>query len=202
MNFLYRFSSALSQSIKSNVKGIDEDRLEVINYGLYLFMSDTIKVGIILFIAISQGILLPAVITLLSLGILRTFAGGVHSKTWLGCLSVNCIITFGIVYFSISLSFLQPLLICAVLAPVSFIIFYRYAPSDHENKPIMSNRQRRRLRITSFTLLILQSIIASALAQPYSNIIMFSTIATSISMLPVIYKITANHHSTFGTDEK
>lgn len=202
MNLLYKFSDALSQSIKSNVKGIDEVKLEVINYGLYLFMSDTIKVGIILITANIFGVLLPTVITLLCLGLLRTFAGGVHIKTWLGCLLTNSAITFIIVYISISLSFLPPLKICSIFAPISFIVFYRYAPSEHENKPIVSYRQRRRLRIISLTLLLLECIIAALLEQPYSNIILFSATATSISMLPVTYKITANRHTALGTDKK
>lgn len=202
MNLIFKFSNVLSQSIKSNVKGIDEVKLEVINYGLYLFMSDTIKVGIMLIIAKISGVLFPTVITLLCFGFLRTFAGGVHARTWLGCLLTNCAITFIIVHISINLSFLPSMLICSIVAPISFIIFYRYAPSEHENKPIVSNRQRRKLRIISLTLLLLECIIAAVLEQPYSNIILFSAMATSIFMLPVSYKITANRHTALGTDKE
>jgi|LSQX01.1.fsa_nt_gb accessory gene regulator B len=185
-------------SIRNNVNGMNDEKLEVIYYGLYLFLSDIIKISVILFVAFVQGLFMHVIITLSCLGILRTFAGGIHSKTWLGCFVANCLITFGTVYLAIFLSFIKPILICLLVMPVCFAIIHIYAPSDHENKPVVSIRQRKRLKLTSNIILILEFIIASFLVgQPYSNIIIFTALATSLLMLPIAYKITDNHHGNW-----
>lgn len=185
----------ISRSIQSNVKNIDDEKAEVINYGLYLFFSDGIKTIIVLSIAYYFNVFWYTITAIAIGGLLRTFSGGVHAKSWLGCLLSNSIISFSTVYLAIYFSDISKFLIASVVFPISFTIIYLYAPSDHENKPVVSKKQRKFLRKVSFLILISQYILAlTLLSSIFANIIVISTFITTIAMLPVTYTITRTKH--------
>lgn len=192
-------SDKLTEMVRKNVDGIDDAKCEVINYGIYLFISDVIgKTFVILFLAHLLGIFHYAVIALVSFGALRSFAGGVHAKSPLLCLIINTSMVFGIVYISILLSFIQPVIICTLLYVFSLTVVYLYSPSDHENKPVVSRKQKRLLRTLSLIIVTITYVLSiTCLSQPVSNILMLSAFSEAISILPVTYTLTRNRYGNF-----
>lgn len=194
-------SSNLTSAIKNNVSGITQEKCEIINYGIYLFISDSYKIVLFIIASYFLGILDYALISLVSAGILRTFAGGVHAKTQIGCLSAVFFLNYSIIYLSFALNNLNILIFCTIIFFVCLPVLYKYAPCDIKNKPIVSKKQRSYLRKLSFVTLLTLYIIAVIInSHPVSCIIMLSALSTCTCMLPAIYRLTKNENSFIKKD--
>jgi len=77
-------SESLTEIIKKEMD-VDEIKAEQIEYGIYMFISETIKIAAVLIIAAIFNIFKYAVLTIVIFGIHRGFIGGVHAKTHWGC---------------------------------------------------------------------------------------------------------------------
>jgi len=185
-------SEGLTEIIKKEMD-VDEIKAEQIEYGIYMFISETIKVAAVLIIASIFNIFKYTVLTIVIFGIHRGFIGGVHAKTHWGCFLSYCAIIFGTLFLSFNLNINKTIMVL-VLYPICMIIAYLYAPADILNKPVVSKRQRRYLRTGGFIFLTIVFVTAIFLPQPYSNILMIITIIECITMLPIIYKITGNEY--------
>ena len=60
---------------------VDDERAEVINYGLQLVIGEIPKTFALLIIAYAFGVLKLSILALLFIMPYRTFSGGVHLKT-------------------------------------------------------------------------------------------------------------------------
>ena len=76
----------LTGKIRKNMPEITDERAEVINYGLQLVIGEIPKTFIMLLIAYSLGILKLSIISFLIIIPYRTFSGGFHLKTHIGCI--------------------------------------------------------------------------------------------------------------------
>jgi accessory gene regulator B len=189
---LNKLCSNITNTIKANLKSIDGQKAEIINYGLYLWITDIIKLIAILSTAYFLKIFIQTIIFLISFGILRTFTGGSHAKTFFGCLISYALITFGTVYLSIWLSsFINPLIIYMILIPFCTLVVYFLVPSDHENKPVTSKKQRKRLKIISYIILFTE-FLASILFDEI--LIAFSIFMVCLGILPITYKLMGNRY--------
>ena len=65
---------------------IDDERAEIINYGLQLVIGEIPKTLLILLIAYLLGVFKLTLLALLFILPYRTFSGGVHLKTHIGCI--------------------------------------------------------------------------------------------------------------------
>ncbi|MCX7745501.1 MAG: accessory gene regulator B family protein [Clostridia bacterium] len=195
MLLIESISKSLTNSAKKNVKGMSEEQCEIVNYGLYVLFSDLIKMILLLISAYLLGIFSYSLISLVCFGLFRSFTGGIHAKTWLGCFIVNTLVIFGSVYLSIALREVQPVLVGSILFPICITITILFAPSDHENKPIVSIRQKKRLKGISLIILLLMYLTSLLIdLQPVSNIIMISVFAECLAILPVSYIIFRNQY--------
>jgi accessory gene regulator B len=182
--------------MKVRLKDMDQEKCEVVNYGLYVMLSDIVKNLILLSVAYFLGILVYCITAMIAFAVLRTFFGGVHSKTFLGCLAVNSTLIISNVYLSLFLSGkINSLYMNSIIYILCFLIVIVYVPADHENKPVESKKQRRFLKVLSLVILIVHYL-ASVLffKQPYSNILAISALISSVSTLPAVYKLTFNKH--------
>ncbi|GAE88752.1 accessory gene regulator AgrB [Acetivibrio straminisolvens] len=195
MWLLKKLCNNITNAIKKRVKDIDDDKAEIINYGLYLWIADIIKMTIILSTAYFLGVFRLTIVFILSFGLLRVFAGGSHAKTFWGCLFTNSAITFGSVYLSLLLSFIKPVVLILPIMPFCAAILYLYAPADHENKPIVSKKQKKKLKTAAYIVLILEYLISASITQNvFSNAIILSTLFVCLGMLPATYKIMGARH--------
>ncbi len=195
MNILEGLSHHTVNMMKVKLKDMDEEKCEVVNYGIYVLLSTIVKMIILLVISYFLGVFVYCVAAMASIAVLRSFFGGVHSKTFLGCLIANSTLVLLDVYISILSPGQNSFYINTAIYIFCFITVVLYVPADHENKPVVGKKQRARYKLTSLTILIIHFLISSFfLKQPYSNIMAISALISSISTLPLVYKITLNKH--------
>lgn len=185
-------SEGLTAAIKRNMP-VDEVKAEQIEYGIYMTISEVIKIAAIIIISKLVGVLNYSIVAILIFGVHRGFIGGVHAKTHWGCFISYSIIIFGTIYTSLFLN-VDIFILCALLYPICMIIAYKYAPADILNKPVVSKKQRRYLRTGGFAFLTLCFVSSLFLTQPYANITIIITFVECVTMLPIVYKLTKNEY--------
>lgn len=82
----------LINQIRKEMPEVDDERAEIIMYGLQNIIGEFPKIFIILLIAYLLGMLKVTVISILLIAPYRCFSGGVHMKTHIGCIIYNIII--------------------------------------------------------------------------------------------------------------
>ena len=181
---------------KENPK-IDDERAEIINYGLQLLIGEIPKMFITLIVAYMLGILKLTLIMVLVLMPYRAFSGGFHLHTHIGCIISTtlyycCIPKISIFYyFNSQTKFISVL--CALIFGI--IIIKRYAPADTENVPILQEKERKQKKILSYITYILGLTIALFIKDNVvSNIIIFGYIMQTLMITPIAYKLTKNKY--------
>lgn len=192
-------SSRLTGLIKSNVPDIDEEKAEIINYGIRSMLSEISKTIIVLLIAYALGVVNYVIAAIIGYAVYRNFAGGFHAPTHLICLSTSMILIFTNVYFSILITStsINLYIIYAMIFIFNYIVIYLYAPADVEQKPILSKKLRKKLKRGSFIVVAVIFIFSIfVVTDPVlRNILIFATLAESLAQLPISYKIMRCKHS-------
>jgi accessory gene regulator B len=188
-----RFSKYMTDMIYSTLPNISPERREVIEYGVYMTASELVKMAAILLISVLLGIVPYVIVTMAVYGIQRTFLGGIHAKTHIGCIITHSAIVFGVLagamYFGIDRLYLS-----FVVIPFSYVTAYFFAPADLPQKPVKSKRQRKQLRIGGFILLTILFTTAWLLPNVWSNIILYACFVQAFFMTPIAYKLSKNKY--------
>lgn len=197
----------LTNKIRKENSEIDDERAEVINYGIHLIVGEIPKFFIIMGIAYLLGVLDLTILAYFLMLPFRGASGGFHLKTHIGCI-------IGTVIFFSGTGLLGKYLILAptVKYIVTFLVWVfgmimvkLYAPADTENIPIISKKDRKKKRILSYIALTL-SIIASLIIKDViiSNIIVYGMLLQSISITRFAYKLTNNKYGyeIYNTQEE
>ncbi len=188
-----KISNYMTDMIYSTLPDIAPERREIIEYGVYMTVSELVKITLILLISVLLGIM-PYVLAVIAVyGIQRTFLGGIHAKTHLGCMLTHSAIVFGVTAAAIHIEIDSIYLILAVV-PFSYVTAYLYAPADLPQKPVKSKRQRRQLRTGGFILLTSLFAVAWFLPGIWSRIILFTCFIQALFMTPIAYKISKNKY--------
>jgi accessory gene regulator B len=83
--------------------------------------------------------------------------------------------------------------------PAVILSILKYAPADTEEKPIISLRQRKQLKLMGlFTVLVLM-IVSLTIDTPFGGFIVYTIIAQILLMHPVSYKL---FKSSFSVERK
>lgn len=182
------YSQRLTNYLASRLE-MDDSEKEVVEYGIYMFISETTKLSLTFLILFSLGQLKNGLLIVVVFGLLRSILGGVHAKTHVGCF-ISYLVSLTII-LSAGLLFTKAQCIYFVLASFPFIIMaiLRYAPADVENKPIISIRQRKSLRRKGLIAAFVFLVISCILPHPYSGFALFSVILEVIAILPITYKL-------------
>lgn len=85
----------LTNKMREEMPDIDDERAEIINYGLQNIIGEIPKFFIMLGIAYLLGCFKLALITFLIILPYRTFSGGFHLKTHLGCMICTSLMYIG-----------------------------------------------------------------------------------------------------------
>ena len=194
---IQKFCKILTNRIRKEMPEIDDERAEVITYGLELIIGEIPKIFITLAIAFVLGVFKLTVFTILALLPYRVSSGGFHLKTHIGC-----IISTSLYYCGVPL-----LAKYIVLAPnIKYILILSiwvfgmlmvrlYAPADTENVPILRKTERKQKRILSYITLTLGLIIAIFIKNPViSNILLFGNLVQSIMITRLAYKLTGSKY--------
>lgn len=184
----------LLDKIRKSDASIDDEKAEIIYYGLQNLIGELPKGIIILLIAGILGILKLVIVGTVVLMIYRGFAGGVHLKTHLSCLLTSTFLVIGSTYLAKELIYENTLLVYSLLSGFSLLIAILYAPADTENKPIMRESQRKRQKVESIAMVILVYIFSTFVIKEkvLSNLFIYMIVAESLMITPLAYKLFKN----------
>ena len=192
-----KFCNFLVDRMRKENPEIDDERSEIINYGLQLLIGEIPKMLITLLFSYILGILKLTIIMVLILMPFRAFSGGFHLHTHIGCIISTTMYYCGIPKISIFTYFNNQTKIIFVLCALIFgiIIIKKYAPADTENVPILQEKTRKQKKILSYITYTLGLIIALIIKDNViSNIIIFGYLTQTMMITPLAYKITKNKY--------
>lgn len=187
----------LTNKIQKSMPDIDNERAEIINYGLQNILGEIPKTFILLGIAYALGIFKLAILSFFIILPYRFFSGGFHLKSHLGCIIGTSIIYCGNVYISQIISF-EPYIkyIFTIAVWIFAIIMIKlYAPADTENVPILRKKDRKIKQIASYIVVTI-SLIISILVKDniISNMIIFGMLIQTCTITKIAYKLTKNKY--------
>lgn len=187
----------LTNKIKQTVPDINDEKAEIINYGIHLIVGEIPKTFIFIGLAAILGILKDFFLTILIIFPYRAFSGGFHLKTHFGCIVGTSSFYCGIPYIAKMFSLdLKTKIICTILTWIFGIIMCKlYAPADTENVPILRKKDRRKKQICSYIIhtitLAIGLFINNSLV---SNIIILGMFGQTLLITRLAYKITNNKY--------
>lgn len=189
--------SYLTNKMKIRMPDIDEEKAEILDYGLHLIIGEIPKVFIMIGLAFLLGVGELSILAFLLILPYRSFSGGFHLKTHLGCILCTTSFYTGTALLSKYITLTEPVKYIAIIAVWIFgmIMIKLYAPADTENVPVISKKERRKRKIASYIMLSI-SLLAAAIIpnRIISNILLFGMLIQTLSITRLAYKITKNKY--------
>ena len=189
--------SYLTNKMKIRMTDIDEEKAEILDYGLHLIIGEIPKVFIMIGLAFLLGVGELSILAFLLILPYRSFSGGFHLKTHLGCILCTTSFYAGTALLSKYITLTEPVKYIAIIAVWIFgmIMIKLYAPADTENVPVISKKERRKRKIASYIMLSI-SLLAAAIIpnRIISNILLFGMLIQTLSITRLAYKITKNKY--------
>lgn len=192
-----KFCDYLTNKIRIESPEIDDERAEIINYGIHLIVGEVPKLFIIMGVAYLLGVLDLTILAYLLILPYRGSSGGFHLKTHIGC-------TLGSIMFFCGIGLLAKYIILGTITKyvVTFCIWIfgiimvkLYAPADTENVPIISKKERKKKRILSYITLTISIVVSLFIPnEVISNIIVYGMLFQSIAITRLAYKLTNNKY--------
>lgn len=162
-----KISFKIANKISSELN-FDEDKRQVVQYGLLALVQLFFYVFFIVLIGIFFGVALEALVVLFSVSLLRKYSGGAHSDSIIVCtvfgvffcLAFSIIIKHFIIGF---ISFYSLSFLMLIIYATSFLLIDKYAPVDNPNKPIKTEKKRLRMKKYSYATLLFYFAVSLAL---------------------------------------
>lgn len=192
-----KFCTYLTNKIRKEMPDIDDERAEIIMYGLQNIIGELPKGIIILFIAYLLGIFKLTLVTVLIVAPYRCFSGGVHMKTHMGCIIYTLILYSGsallgkYIVLTGTIKYIVALLVWAFCMTMIKL----YAPADTENVPILRKKERRQKQIFSYIILTVEIVCAVIMNNTViAGIIIFGDFIQTLTITRLAYEITDNKY--------
>ena len=184
----------LLKKMRKEMPDIDDEKAEILYYGLQNIVGEIPKLFIMMAIAYFLGVFELSVITFLIILPYRIFSGGFHLKTHIGCIVTTSLFYIGNAFLSkniiIETIFIKYILIAAIWI-FSIIMIKLYAPADTEAVPILRKKDRNLKRKLSYITMTITLICAVIIKDNIiSNLLIFGTLLQTISISGFMYKIT------------
>lgn len=187
----------LTNRIRKEMPEVDDEKAEIIMYGLQNIIGEIPKVFIILIIAYLLGIFKLTLISILIIAPYRCVSGGVHMKTHIGCIIYTLILYSGSALIGkyVVLSKIAKYVIASIVWIFCMIMIRLYAPADTENVPILRKQERKQKQIFSYIILTVEFIIALTINNSIiANIIIFGDLIQTFTITRLAYNITDNKY--------
>lgn len=180
--------------IKKSDKTINNEKEEIIKYGLQIIIGEIPKIFIILLFAWLLDVLFLTIFAILIILPYRTFSGGLHLRTHFQCIVGTSLFYSGTVLFS-KLIVLNNMVFKFILIFIIFLfsiaMICRHAPADTYEVPILNKKDRLLKKKLSYIAMSINLIIALIINNNIlSNIIIFITLFQSLILSNFMYKIT------------
>lgn len=139
---------------------VDRDRVEIFTYGLEIILGTFVQLTLLLLLSITMDTFITTMICLIAFASLRYFGGGVHLRTYYGCLTVGVALLLGLGKLATKVVSLEVLTITSVLVLLLGVYtIFNWAPADTEKKQIKDISTRFRQRKKAFFVLTVWSIV-------------------------------------------
>lgn len=187
----------LTNKIRKEMSEIDDEKAEIINYGLQNIIGEIPKTFLVLIIAYFLGIWKETLITFLLLIPYKNASGGFHLKTHLGCILGTTIFYCGIPILSkfVILNGILKYIILIIIWIFGMFMIKLYAPADTENVPILAKSDRRKQQIISYITFSIGLVIAGIINYNIiSNIIIFGYFLQTLMITKLAYRLSNNKY--------
>ena len=187
----------LTLRIRKKMPEINDERAEVIHYGLQLLIGEIPKTLILLLIAYFLGVFKLTLLVVLIVTPYRMVSGGAHFTTHIECILATSLFYIGNAFISKHMTLSKQSLYIIVLLTFLFAIYAitKYAPADTEAVPILRSKERRIKKVLSYIIMTVMLIIATIIQnRVVSNILLIATILQTFSLTRVMYKIARNKY--------
>ncbi len=192
-----KFCAYLTKKIRKEMPEVDDERAEVIMYGLQNIIGELPKGIIILIIAYILGIFKLTVISILIIAPYRCVSGGVHMKTHIGCIIYTLLLYSGSSLLGkyIVLTGIVKIMLAIAIWIFCMIMIKLYAPADTENLPILRKKERKQKQILSYIIITSEILIAIFIKNTtISGIIIFGDFIQTLTITRIAYRVTHNKY--------
>ena len=183
----------LMKRIRAKMPEVDDERAEVIKYGLELIIGELPKMFLLFIIAGLLGIFKYALISFVIILPYKLVSGGVHLKTHIGCILGTSLLYCGNVIISkciILPDFKSQLIFSIIVLTFAIIMISLYAPADTENLPILRKKERAKKKVVSYIIAIAMIIISFFIKDKViSNMFIVGLLLQSIMISKLTYSI-------------
>ena len=187
----------LTNKIQKKMPEIDDERTQVINYGLQILIGEIPKIFIVLLISWILGIFKLPLITFILIMPYRSTSGGYHLHTHIGCIVATTLTYCGTAFVSpyIVLIDIVKYMLILLIWIFSMAMIKLYAPADTEEVPILETKVRRKKQLASYIIATISLIAAIFIRDNViSNILIIGTLLQTLSITKVMYKLTNNKY--------
>lgn len=187
----------LTNRIRKEMPEIDDDRAEVINYGLQNIVGEIPKIFLLFIIAFILGIFKEVLFMFIVLIPYRGASGGFHLKTHLGCILGTTAFYCGNVLLSqyIVLDDITKYIFIGISWIFGMVMIKLYAPADTENVPILSKKDRKKKQMIAYITYSIGLLVALLVQdQVISNILLFGNILQTLTITKLAYRLTKNKY--------
>lgn len=187
----------LTNRIRKEMPEIDDERAEVINYGLQNLVGEIPKIFLLFIIAFILGMLKEVLFMFIILIPYRGASGGFHLKTHLGCILGTTVFYCGTVFLSqhIVLEDITKYILIGFIWVFGMIMIKLYAPADTENVPILSKKDRKKKQIVAYITYSIALIVAVFVENNVlSNILIFGNFLQTLTITKLAYRLTNNKY--------
>ena len=192
-----KFCTFLVNKMRNEIQDMDDERAEVIMYGLQLIIGEIPKFFITLLIAYFLGVFKLTLLTVMVLMPYRVSSGGFHLKTHIGCIVSTTLYYCGIAVLAKHISIAQNVeyILAFGIWIFGMIMIKLYAPADTENVPILRKSERKQKQILSYITFTLGLITAIIIKNPIiSNILLFGNLIQSMMITRLAYRLTGSQY--------
>lgn len=187
----------LTNRIRKEMPEIDDEKAEVINYGLQNIVGEIPKIFLLFIISYILGMFKEVLFMFIVLLPYRGASGGFHLKTHLGCILGTTAFYCGNVFLSqnVILDDIIKYILIGIAWIFGMFMIKFYAPADTENVPILSKKERKNKQIIAYITYSL-GLIAALLIQDnvISNILLFGNILQTLTITKLAYRLTKNKY--------
>lgn len=187
----------LTNKIRKEMPDIDDEKAEIIYYGLQNLVGEVPKIFIMLGVSYILGVFPLALFTFITLFPYKGASGGFHLKTHIGCIVVTTLFYCVIPFISQYMAF-NEIVKCVIIGLVwvfGIIMIKLYAPADTEDVPILLKKVRTKKQIISYITFSLGLLAAFIIEDStISNILILSNFMQTLTITKLAYRLTNNKY--------
>ncbi len=193
-----KFCNYLVSKIRKQMPEIDDEKAEVILYGIQLIVGEIPKFFLMFGFGILLGLWWQTLLAFFLILPYKVCSGGFHLKTHIGCIICTNLIYCGNAFISTIWNFPNETIKYITIGAIwifSVIMVSLYAPADTENVPILTKKERNTKRFLSYVFLSINMLVAILVRNSIiANLMIIGTIIQTFSITRIAYIITKNKY--------